>query len=51
MKKIWTIGVEQNDGEYMIDINITAENVIKTSDFTVNADGVEIEFDSKITIF
>lgn len=48
MKKIWTVYVNVNGGEYISRVIITAEKLVKHDDCTVLADGVEIQFDEDI---
>lgn len=48
MKKVWTIEIEQNGGEYSGQVYITAEKVDQTDRFSIIADGIEIVFDEEI---
>lgn len=48
MSKQWTICINQNGGEYVGWVIITANNVLQTNKVTILADGVSIEFDEVI---
>lgn len=41
---IFCIEITKNDDEFIGEVNITANNVERTSDNTILADGVEINF-------